>query len=129
MDLIPGSLTILWSHISTYVSMRMGCNCFVFNFRITATMSVPALSLYFTSYEVLKWQLLRLTNSSASHGPQLDKQGQLGLASNESKVCEMKRSFLQELALDSTCGFAAEAISCVLWLPIDVCKERLQVSS
>jgi hypothetical protein len=24
-------------------------------------------------------------------------------------------------------GFAAEAVSCVLWLPIDVVKERLQV--
>jgi hypothetical protein len=28
-----------------------------------------------------------------------------------------------------TAGFAAEAFSCVLWVPIDVVKERLQVQS
>lgn len=29
-------------------------------------------------------------------------------------------------SIDFSCGFLAEMVSCIVWVPVDVCKERLQ---
>ncbi|KAL8270833.1 hypothetical protein Esti_005204 [Eimeria stiedai] len=81
-------------------------------FAITSTLAVPATCLYFSTYEFLKARLLALSEDS-----------------REGAQPRSKQSFAAALLLDSVCGFSAEAISCVLYLPMDVCKERLQVYS
>ncbi|RLN50265.1 hypothetical protein BBJ28_00003747 [Nothophytophthora sp. Chile5] len=60
--------------------------------------SAPATCLYLTSYEVSKEKLLGIDSF---------------------------RAFPSLLYLGA--GMAAEALSCVLWVPIDVIKERMQV--
>jgi len=62
--------------------------------------SAPALALFFTSYEYAKIQFRK---------------------SNALQNNENLKNFL--------CGLFAETVSCVLWVPIDVIKERLQVQS
>lgn len=68
-------------------------------FGITVVGSAPATCLYLTSYDQAK---LKLTTTS---------------------------SFLQrnDFLAHFLAGMAAEAFSCVLWVPIDVTKERLQI--
>lgn len=61
--------------------------------------SAPAGCLYFTSYEASKKFLTSVSGDRAS------------------------------LLVDFTSGLIAEVFSCVLWVPIDVIKERLQVQS
>lgn len=68
-------------------------------FQMAFVGSAPAACLYFTSYE---WSREKLTASSTS------------LAKHESVV-------------HFCAGMAAEAVSCVLWVPIDVIKERMQI--
>jgi hypothetical protein len=67
---------------------------------VTVVGSVPAGCLYFTSYEMLRDQMM--ANNPMSRWP---------------------------VTVSLTAGFGAEAISCVMWVPIDVTKERLQVQS
>eukprot|EP00760_Papus_ankaliazontas_P015225 PhM_4_TR16419/c0_g1_i1/m.92608 len=62
--------------------------------------SAPGVALYLSSYEYSKAQLATVIGDEAE-----------GIVSH----------FL--------CGFTAEAISCVVWVPIDVLKERLQVQT
>ncbi|KAL8444236.1 hypothetical protein Emag_005593 [Eimeria magna] len=81
-------------------------------FAITSTLAVPATCLYFSTYEILKARLLALSEKT-----------------KEDPKTSSERSFVAALMLDSVCGFSAEAIACVLYLPMDVCKERLQVYS
>ncbi|KAL8448683.1 hypothetical protein Emed_003592 [Eimeria media] len=81
-------------------------------FAITSTLAVPATCLYFSTYEFLKARLLALSDNT-----------------REDSKPNSERSFAASLLLDSVCGFSAEAIACVLFLPMDVCKERLQVYS
>lgn len=69
-------------------------------FGVTAIGSAPAMCLYLTSYEVFKDFFASLSFF----------QNMTGLAYFSS-------------------GIAAESVSCVLWVPIDVVKERLQVQS
>ncbi|CDJ28444.1 mitochondrial carrier domain-containing protein, putative [Eimeria mitis] len=83
-------------------------------FGITAGLAVPATCLYFSAYEVLKARLLWL---SRSHEEQ----------QQQPEAAAADISFTRALLLDSVCGFTAEAIACLLYLPMDVCKERLQV--
>src|SRR5262249_2238473 len=71
-------------------------------FWVTFVGSAPAACTYFTSYEFLK--------------PFLGKVN--------SKIFE-----LDSMTNHFSAGLLAEAISCVLWVPIDVVKERLQVQS
>lgn len=33
---------------------------------------------------------------------------------------------ITNIIIDLTSGFIAEAVSCCIWVPIDVCKEQLQ---
>ncbi|KAL8440370.1 hypothetical protein Efla_000258 [Eimeria flavescens] len=82
-------------------------------FAITSTLAVPATCLYFSAYEFLKERLVTASSrgSEGDHKPLVE------------------RSFAAALLVDLLCGFSAEAISCVLYLPMDVCKERLQVYS
>jgi hypothetical protein len=67
-------------------------------FGVTFIGSAPASMLYFTSYELSKKEL--------------------------SDVGWLKQ---YSFVADFTAGLFAEAISCVLWVPIDVLKERMQI--
>ena len=62
--------------------------------------SCPAACLYFTSYETLKAQL-----------------------------CAQAFCSRYPFVADFVAGFGAEAVACILFVPIDVVKERLQVQS
>ena len=68
-------------------------------FGVTALGSAPALCLYLSSYEWCKEAAMQ----------NLD-------------FCRRNASMTH-----LTCGLFAEAVSCVLWVPIDVTKERLQI--
>lgn len=81
-------------------------------FAITSALAVPATCLYFSSYELSKSHLL--THFQDKKDPQTSAK---------------ELSFKAALLLDLVCGFTAEAISCILYVPMDVCKERLQVYS
>ncbi|GBG24409.1 Mitochondrial substrate carrier family protein E [Hondaea fermentalgiana] len=71
--------------------------------------SMPASCLYFTSYEVSKRELGKLWAS-----PEV-----------EAEAAKGKVSF----AISFWSGMLAETVSCVLWVPIDVIKERMQIQS
>ncbi|CDJ64797.1 mitochondrial carrier domain-containing protein, putative [Eimeria necatrix] len=77
-------------------------------FAVTSALAVPATCLYFSTYEILKSRFLKLSRGEDAQSAAADQ------------------TFLSALLLDSVCGFSAEAISCVFYLPMDVCKERLQ---
>lgn len=79
---------------------------------ITAALAVPATCLYFSTYEAVKTRLLRLSRNPG-----------------DPQQIAAECSFTRALLLDSICGFTAEAVACLLYLPMDVCKERLQVGS
>ena len=68
-------------------------------FGVTAVGSAPATCLYLTSYDAAKNALLAASPVMAGH------------------------DFLAHFAA----GMVAETFSCVLWVPIDVTKERLQI--
>lgn len=68
-------------------------------FSITAVLGAPAAMLYFTSYEVARDAL-------------------------KSSLPAMSRV---EAVPHLLAGLVAEAFSCVLWVPVDVVKERMQV--
>lgn len=63
--------------------------------------SMPASCLYFTSYEVSKTQLSKLMHTDNTGTP--------------------------PFAITFWSGMIAETISCVLWVPVDVVKERMQI--
>lgn len=67
----------------------------------TALGSLPASCLYFTTYEVTKSTLHENTSSNGA----------------------TESSFY----VHSIAGLVAEIISCVLWVPVDVIKERMQI--
>ncbi|OEH78484.1 mitochondrial carrier domain-containing protein [Cyclospora cayetanensis] len=79
-------------------------------FAITSALAIPATCLYFSAYEILKSHVMKLF---------------FGTADQNTTSAEL--SFGSAFIVDSVCGFSAEAISCLLYLPMDVCKERLQV--
>ncbi|EGR28927.1 mitochondrial carrier protein, putative [Ichthyophthirius multifiliis] len=66
---------------------------------ISSLGSVPAFSLFMTTYEWTKKKISQDNNILS------------------------KNKFVMHMI----CGFNAELVSCILWLPIDVIKERLQV--
>lgn len=70
-------------------------------FGITFFGSAPALCLYLTSYEMFK-NILSVT-----------------------PIIQQTPTFIQHFSS----GLLAECISCILWVPIDVVKERLQTQS
>ena len=73
----------------------------------TALGSMPASCLFFTTYEVAKSELHLLSSGDAK------------VAKNQSSA------FFVHVAS----GLIAEIISCTLWVPIDVIKERMQIQS
>ena len=74
---------------------------------VTLAGSAPASMLYFTVYESSRDVLLgQITPPSSSGAPP---------------------SRTASAAVHLLAGFAAEAASCVLWVPLDVVKERMQV--
>ncbi|KAL6075710.1 Mitochondrial carrier protein [Balamuthia mandrillaris] len=80
-----------------------GLKGFYRGFGITFLGSAPAGCLYFTSYELSK----NVLTTSASSLP----------------FPSSSASFL----IHFTSGLVAEAVSCILWVPIDIIKQRLQV--
>ncbi|KAF4756574.1 hypothetical protein FOZ62_022359 [Perkinsus olseni] len=64
---------------------------------VAAIGGIPAGALYFTSYHIIRQSM---SSSSSIHG--------------------------DYAVIDLTAGFIAEGISCMVWVPIDVCKEQLQ---
>ena len=87
----------LW-HVLRQTWMLEGLPGFYRGIGATIVGSAPANCLYLTSYEVSRDQLM-------AHSP---------LASYP-VTCHL------------TAGLLAEAFSCILWVPIDVIKERLQI--
>ncbi|EPT25804.1 mitochondrial carrier superfamily protein [Toxoplasma gondii TgCatPRC2] len=84
--------------------------------------SLPATCLFFTSFEIIRAYLVRVCSSWAN-GDSADPRGGDDCASSApGKTLPTPISPL----IDLVSGFGAEAISCVFWVPIDVCKERLQ---
>ncbi len=72
---------------------------------MSALGSAPGVCLYITSYEAVKGVLLNLPRSSSP----------------------MVQFRDQPFLTDFCAGFSAEIVSCLIWVPIDVLKERLQV--
>uniref|UniRef100_A0A0G4HM95 Mitochondrial carrier protein n=1 Tax=Chromera velia CCMP2878 TaxID=1169474 RepID=A0A0G4HM95_9ALVE len=83
---------------------RSGFRGLYAGFAIAGIGSVPAQCLYFTSYEFFRKVILSRTG-----GGEKEKEG--------------------SFAVDFVSGFLAEAVSCVLWVPIDVSKEQLQTQA
>eukprot|EP00922_Rhytidocystis_sp_ex-Travisia-forbesii_P061108 GHVS01090613.1.p1 GENE.GHVS01090613.1~~GHVS01090613.1.p1 ORF type:complete len:361 (+),score=44.68 GHVS01090613.1:347-1429(+) len=75
--------------------------------------SVPATCLYFSAYEGFR-PIVRAAAAGSIVG---------GVGDG----CSHKQHV--RLITDFTAGFLAEAVSCVLWVPIDVSKERLQTQA
>ena len=73
-------------------------------FAVTAIGAIPATCLYLTSYDVFKQRLSGMSALEGSPG---------GVA----------------FTIPFCAGMLAETLSCVLWVPIDVLKERLQVQA
>ena len=92
-----------WQLIKS-ITMNEGIRGLYRGFGIAFLGSGPAACLYFTSYEVSKRWLLS-TNSTGS-----------------SSISAIPTSFIHLCS-----GLIAETFSCVLWVPIDVIKERMQV--
>eukprot|EP01068_Selenidium_serpulae_P007134 Selendium_serpulae@DN4619_c0_g1_i1.p1 len=65
-------------------------------FGVAALGAIPGCCLYFTGYEASKRLISDDRSGDSSPG------------------------------VDFTAGFLAEALSCLVWVPVDVCKERLQ---
>jgi len=61
----------------------------------------PATMIYLTSYETIKKEMTLISNTSSIKIP--------------------------DYAIHFSCGMAAEAISCIVFVPVDVVKERMQV--
>eukprot|EP00920_Eleutheroschizon_duboscqi_P030937 GHVT01074957.1.p1 GENE.GHVT01074957.1~~GHVT01074957.1.p1 ORF type:complete len:256 (-),score=43.67 GHVT01074957.1:2438-3205(-) len=104
--------------------------------------SIPATCLYFTAFEEGKKLLVSLEHHVGSI---------LGCAALSRRPCgscpagrgavgggegtgagpwparSLEAGPQPRLWVDFVAGFMAEAVSCVLWVPIDVCKEQLQV--
>ncbi|GAB64589.1 mitochondrial carrier protein [Plasmodium cynomolgi strain B] len=78
-------------------------------FVFSAMTTIPATSLYFCCFEYLKWIKIKWNQTSR------DEKTGSGQTTNS-------LSFLNYF----TIAFLAEAMSCVLFVPIDVIKERLQ---
>ncbi|PHJ20847.1 mitochondrial carrier domain-containing [Cystoisospora suis] len=114
--------------------------------------SIPATCLYFTSFEILRSLILTSTvsTSSPSSFSSQESTNRLGLSKEKeesedsfpsspslkrngeeekamTKTRERDTSALSTPLIDLVAGFGAETVSCILWVPIDVCKERLQV--
>jgi len=81
------------------ISTRDGPLVLYSGFGVAALGSIPASMLYYTSYSMLKSEMDQRVGVKA------------------------------EMLNDFTAGFLAEAVSCVLWVPIDVSKEQLQTQS
>ncbi|KAF0722446.1 hypothetical protein Ae201684_018448 [Aphanomyces euteiches] len=88
------------SHVLRHTFQLEGMRGLYRGFGVILLGSAPATCMYLTSYEESK------------------------------KLLETNDTFKQSLFLTSfTAGIMAEAVSCVLWVPIDVIKERMQVQS
>jgi hypothetical protein len=93
-------------------------------FPITFVGSAPGTMLYFSSYEA---SVAKLSSSSAFLK---DHQSLTHFASGTRDFifCLVLSSHFTVIHLSDWCtGIIAEAVSCVVWVPIDVIKERLQV--
>ncbi|KAH9131122.1 hypothetical protein AeNC1_019759 [Aphanomyces euteiches] len=88
------------SHVLRHTFQLEGMRGLYRGFGVILLGSAPATCMYLTSYEESK------------------------------KLLETNDTFKQSLFLTSfTAGIMAEAVSCVIWVPIDVIKERMQVQS
>ncbi|CAD7937683.1 unnamed protein product [Amoebophrya sp. A25] len=89
--------------------------------------SLPAGALYLTSYELVRRDaffksLFRGQSSSFSSSSTTSTSSSTS-TSNENNAHPHEKSFV----VDFCAGFIAETVSCLLWCPLDVMKERLQV--
>ncbi|KAF4732399.1 hypothetical protein FOZ63_022773, partial [Perkinsus olseni] len=73
---------------------------------VAAFGGIPAGALYFTCYHIIRNQCINIRQSMSSSSPSSSIHG--------------------DAVIDLTAGFIAESISCMIWVPIDVCKEQLQ---
>ena len=86
------------AHVARRIYAREGMRGFFRGVGIAGVGSAPGVALYITTYDRAKNELHQVTGIAATNP-----------------------------AVHLGAGFAAEAVSCVVWLPIDVVKERLQV--
>mgnify|MGYP001124740864 CR=1 FL=1 len=107
--------------------------------------SAPGGFAYFTSYELAKSVLGRVRDATGpdpralTHGHSDDNDSVAGAVQQQQQPASAQGRGLvtraahtvlaAPFALNFTAGLLAEAVSCVVWLPIDVVKERLQVQS
>lgn len=91
-------------------------------FSIAFLGSGPAACLYFTSYEVSKRWLLSFTKTTT-----ISSSPKNGTNSNSSTSITTTTTILPSSLIHLCSGILAETCSCVLWVPIDVIKERMQV--
>lgn len=78
--------------------------------------SMPASCLYFTTYEFARARLASASSLNASSaGSDSEGSGRSG--------AEAEAPFFVNFAS----GVVAETVSCVLWVPVDVVKERMQI--
>lgn len=110
----PDNLSAGPPRISTVLSSTMrseGVRGLYRGFGIAFFGSAPATCLYFTSYEAVKKVLL-----------------EEGEPAGDGTSSKRRPLFASAPALGHFfAGIAAETLSCVLWVPIDVVKERMQV--
>jgi hypothetical protein len=83
--------------------------------------SVPGGFAYFTSYELAKNVFAGVRDAT------LPDTGASSVFAAPARA--IQTLFSVPFALNFTAGLSAEAVSCLVWLPIDVIKERLQVQS
>jgi hypothetical protein len=83
--------------------------------------SAPAACLYFTAYDLANRTLAGGSSGGVGGSGDDDESGR-----NDGVLGFFQRNVS---AAHLAAGFFAETISCVLWVPIDVVKERLQVQN
>ncbi|CAD7947167.1 unnamed protein product [Amoebophrya sp. A120] len=79
--------------------------------------SLPAGALYMTTYEMLR---------TDPRSP-LNYENALFSSTSSTGATSTTSCRSQQITRDFLAGLGAEAISCILWCPVDVVKERLQV--
>lgn len=116
------SLLTSTGHTLRMVWRREGLPGLYRGFVICGCGSLPATCLFFTSFEIIRASLVRVF-SSWPNIESVDSKAREGYAGD---AAEMRPPTAISPFIDLVSGFGAEAVSCVFWVPIDVCKERLQ---
>ena len=97
------------SHAANTIWKREGIRGFYRGLGITVTGAFPGNALYFVTYDWAKGKVTSLQDEGSSG----EKSGSL-------------LSWVPSPVLHLSCGFVAEIVSCAVWVPVDVIKERLQ---